>query len=136
MSQENVEIVRAAFGAFERGDMEGVLRLCDENVEITQAAELLDVSRHQHGHAGVLEAFALWPDQWDDFRVEILRIADVGGRVLVTAMNHGRGKGSGVQVELRFSFLFSLRGGKIVEWRIFVREDEALEAAGLAETGD
>jgi hypothetical protein len=46
-------------------------------------------------------------------------------------LNHGRGKGSGVQVELRFSFLFSLRAGKIVEWRIFMREDEALEAAGL-----
>jgi uncharacterized protein len=133
MSQENVEIVQAAFGAFDKGDMEGVLSLCDENVEITQAPELLDVSRHQHGHSGVLEAFALWPDQWDDFRVEILRITDIGDQVLVMALNHGRGKGSGVQVELRFSFLFSLRAGKIVEWRIFMREDEALEAAGLEE---
>jgi hypothetical protein len=54
MSEENVEIVQAAFGAFDKGDMEGVLSLCDENVEITQAPELLDVSRHQHGHSGFL----------------------------------------------------------------------------------
>ena len=102
-------------------------------MEITQAPELLDVSRRQRGHAGVLEAFALWPDQWDDFRVEILRITDIGDQVLVMALNHGRGKGSGVQVELRFSFLFSLRAGKIVAWRIFIREDEALQAVGLEE---
>jgi ketosteroid isomerase-like protein len=61
MSQENVEIVEAAFAAFEQGDMQGILRLCDENIVITQSAELPGVSRHQYGHAGVLEAFAIWP---------------------------------------------------------------------------
>ena len=30
MSQENVEIVRAAFDASNRDDMQAVLRLCDE----------------------------------------------------------------------------------------------------------
>ena len=40
MSQENVEIVRNAFDAFSRGDIEGVLRLCDEDILITQPQEL------------------------------------------------------------------------------------------------
>jgi uncharacterized protein len=133
MSRENVEIVQAAFQAFESGDMEGVLRVCDEHVEITQAVELPGVSRHQYGHAGVLEAFALWPEQWDDFRIDILRISDTADQVIVTTLNRGRGKASGVQVETPFSFLFSIRAGKITEWRIFMREGEALEAAGLVE---
>ncbi|MDQ6915004.1 MAG: nuclear transport factor 2 family protein [Actinomycetota bacterium] len=128
MSQENVEVVQAAFRAYERGDMEGVLRLCDENIEITQPAELPGVSRRQHGHAGVLEAFAIWPEQWDDFRVEILRAVDMGDQVLVTTLQGGRGKESGVPVETRFSFLFSVRTGKIAEWRLFMREEDALEA--------
>jgi ketosteroid isomerase-like protein len=131
VSNANVEIVQAAFRAFERGEMEGVLDLCDENIEIIQAAELPGVSRLQHGHAGVLEAFAIWPEQWDEFRIDILRVADIGDRVLVTTMQRGRGKLSGVEVETRFTFLFSVRAGKIAEWRIFVREEEALEAAGL-----
>jgi ketosteroid isomerase-like protein len=38
VSQENVDIIQAAFRAFERGDMDGVLRLCDENIEIAQFA--------------------------------------------------------------------------------------------------
>jgi ketosteroid isomerase-like protein len=132
MSQENVEIVEAAFAAFEQGDMQGILRLCDENIVITQSAELPGVSRHQYGHAGVLEAFAIWPEQWDDFSIEILRVTEVKGRVLVTTVNRGRGKASGVRVETPFSFLFSIRAGKITAWRIFMREAEALKAVGLA----
>jgi ketosteroid isomerase-like protein len=112
--------------------MEGVLRLCDENIEITQPAELPGVSPRQHGHAGVLEAFAIWPEQWDDYRIEILRVADIGDYVLVTTLQSGVGKGSGVRVETRFSFLFSVRAGKIAEWRIFMQEADALAAVGLA----
>ncbi len=37
MSRENVELVRNAFAAFERGDIDGVLRLCDEDIVITPA---------------------------------------------------------------------------------------------------
>jgi ketosteroid isomerase-like protein len=40
MSRENVEIVREAFEASSRDDMEGVLRLCDESIVITQPPEL------------------------------------------------------------------------------------------------
>lgn len=130
MSQENIEIVQAAFEAFESGDMQGVMRLCDENIEITQDPELLGASPQQHGHAGVLEAFAIWPEQWDDFRVEVLRVVDLGDRVLASTMQHGRGKGSGVEVETSFSFVFSLRAGKITEWRIFMREEDAVSAVG------
>jgi ketosteroid isomerase-like protein len=133
MSQENVEIVRTAFDAFGEGDMDAVLALCDENIEITQAAELPGVSRRQRGHAGVLEAFAIWPDLWEDYRVEIVRLADVGDHVIATTINRGRGKGSGVPVEMPFTFLFRVRGGRIAEWRLFMREEQALKAVGLAE---
>ena len=133
MSQENVEIVRNAFDAFTRGDIEGVLRLCDENILITQPKELPGVSRQQRGHSGVLEAFGIWPEQWDDFQIAILRTADLGDYVVVTTRTGGRGKQSGVEVEMDFSFVFTVRDEKIIEWQLFVREDQALEAAGLRE---
>jgi uncharacterized protein len=133
MSQENVEVVRNAFDAFSRGDIEGVLRLCDESILITQPQELPGVSPHQHGHSGVLEAFRIWPEQWDDYRIEILRTADLGDYVLVTTRTSGRGKQSGVEVEMDISFVFMVQDEKIVEMQIFMREDQALEAAGLSE---
>jgi ketosteroid isomerase-like protein len=134
MSQENVEVVRAAFDAYIRGEIDEVLRLCDENIVITQAPEVPGVSPQQYGHAGVLEAFAIWPEQWDDFRVEIERvIADPGDHVVVATRQRGRGKQSGVEVDAEFTFVFAVRGGKIAEWRIFVRQDQALDAVGLRE---
>jgi ketosteroid isomerase-like protein len=134
MSEENVEIVRNAFAAFDRRDIEGVLRLCDEDIVITQPPELPGVSPEQHGHRGVLEAFAIWPEQWNDYRIEILKIAAApGGKVFVTTRTSGRGKQSGVEVDMEFSFVFTVRDAKISEWRLFVQEDQALEAAGLSE---
>ena len=133
MSQQNVEIVRDAFDAFSRDDIEGVLQLCNENIVITQPPELPGASPQQRGHSGVLEAFEIWPEQWDDYRIEILRIADHGDHVLVTTQQGGRGKQSGIQVKMEISFVFTVRNEKIVEMKIFMREDQALEAAGLRE---
>jgi ketosteroid isomerase-like protein len=131
MSEENVEIVRSAFDAHTRDDIEGVLRLCDENIVVTQPKELPGVSPQQRGHSGVLEAFSIWPEQWDDYYIEILRTADSGDYVVVTARTGGRGKQSGVEVKMEFAFVFTVRDQKIVELQIFMREDQALEAAGL-----
>jgi uncharacterized protein len=133
MSQENVEIVRRGFEAFARDDIQGVLRLCDEDVVITQPPELPGVSRQQHGHSGMLEAFSFWPEQWDDYRIEILRIAAPGDYVVVTTRQGGRGKLSGVEVEMEITLVFAVRDEKIVEMQIFMREDQAFEAAGLSE---
>jgi ketosteroid isomerase-like protein len=137
MSQENVEVVRDAFDAFTRGDVEGVLQRCDEDIVITQPRELpvLGASPQQRGHSGVLEAFAIWPEQWDDFRIEIARIvADPGDYVVVATRQRGRGKQSGVEVEIEMTFVFTVRDKRVVEWQMFMREDQALEAAGLSES--
>ena len=93
--------------------------------------ELPGVPPRQRGHRGVIEAFRIWPEQWDDYRIEILRIADSRDQVVVTTRTAGRGKQSGIDVEMEFSFVFTVRNAKITEMRIFMREDQALEAAGL-----
>ena len=98
-SEQKLELLRNAFQHVEEGDMAGVLPYCDENIEIVQPVELPGVPRRQHGHAGVLEAFAVWPEQWDDYRIEVLRVSDVGDEVVVTMLNRGRGKTTAIPVE-------------------------------------
>ena len=125
-------MVEAAFAAFIRGDTDAVLQLCAEDIVTIQPPELPGVPPRQYGHSGVLEAFSIWPDQWDEFRIEPPRlIADAGDRVLVASRTAGRGKQSGVEVEMDFAHLFTLREGKITEWQIFINQDQAREAAGL-----
>jgi ketosteroid isomerase-like protein len=134
MSRENVELIRKVFAAFDQGDIEAVLRMCDEEIVITQPAEVPGINPQQRGHQGVLEAFAIWPEQWDDFRVEVLALTPApADKVIANIRTLGRGKQSGVEVDMEFSFVFTVRDEKIVEWQLFLREDQALEAAGVSE---
>ena len=131
MSEQNVELVLRAFDSYARGDIDAILALCTEDILIMQAPEIVatGVPPEQHGHEGVLEAFGLWPNQWDGFEIEIQRIvADPGDHVVVATLQRGRGKQSGVEVEAEFFFTFAVRDGKIAEWRIFTDETEALAA--------
>jgi ketosteroid isomerase-like protein len=47
-----VEIVRNAFAAFDRGDIEAILRLCDQDIVITQPPELPALLPSSMGTAG------------------------------------------------------------------------------------
>jgi ketosteroid isomerase-like protein len=132
MSQENVEIVRASFDAFYRGDMELLLEVMDPEIVVMQPPEVPDATM-LHGHAGVMEAIAAWPGQWDDYQIEIAQIIDAGDHVAVRTHQRGRGKGSGVEVEDDIWFVLRFRDGKVAEWRMFGAEGDALAAAGLSE---
>src|SRR3954447_14445955 len=129
MSKENVEIVRAAFEDFGRGDMTSLLAKVDPEIVIVQPRELGGAT--QHGHAGLREAFALWPEQWDDYEATITKTIDAGEQVVVAARTTGRSRATGLELAADFSFVMTLRDRKITDWRLFLHEDEALEAAGL-----
>jgi ketosteroid isomerase-like protein len=70
---------------------------------------------------------------WEEFQEEIEEMRDLGSRVLVLSVQHGRGKGSGVEVEARFAFLYDVQGGKITRIAVYPELAEALEAVGLSE---
>ena len=72
-----------------------------------------------HGHAGVLGAIAAWPDQWDDYQLEIVQIVDAGSHVAVKTHQSGRGKGSGVAVEDEYLVRGRVPQWNVVEWRMF-----------------
>jgi ketosteroid isomerase-like protein len=48
-------------------------------------------------------------------------------------VQRGRGRGSGVDVEARYTFLYDVHGGKITRMALYGELGEALEAAGLSE---
>ena len=56
-----------------------------------------------------------------------------GSEVLVVSTQHGRAKGSGIEVETRYAVLYEIRGDKIIRMVLYSGLAEALEAAGLRE---
>ena len=130
MSQADVEVVRAAFDAYLRGDEPAMLELVAPDVVVTQFPDQIDV-RDYHGHEGLRQVMADWIGTWADWSIELLDAREADGLVLATAAQRGRGKGSGAPMQNEVAFLFTLRAGTITRWQMFHSEREALEAAGL-----
>ncbi|HEX4564911.1 MAG TPA: nuclear transport factor 2 family protein [Solirubrobacteraceae bacterium] len=130
MSQENVEVVRAAFDAFFRGDERAWLEVAAPDIVVTQFPDQIDV-RDYHGREGLMQVMSDWLGTWDDWSLEVLRVRDVGGRVFVTALLRARGKTSGVPVEEEVTFVFTVHEHAITRWQMFRSERQALEAVGL-----
>jgi ketosteroid isomerase-like protein len=65
--------------------------------------------------------------------VEPERFIDGGGDVVVIARITGKGKGSGLDIDWRQGYVWTVRDGKAVRFRWFTKPEQALEAAGLSD---
>ncbi len=130
MSQKNLQVVRAVFDAFSRGDMPAMLELFDPSVVFTPLPDAPDLQSF-HGHEGLLQGMAQTTEIWDDFSAELREMRDFDDRVLASLRWWGRGPSSGIQMEVDICALVAFREGKIGRWQFFNSEQQALEAAGL-----
>jgi len=128
MSQENVEIVRRTYAAFERGDLEAALEDADPNL-ITYREE--PEARTWHGREGFLESLADWTEGFDEFSATPEDFLDAGDRVIVRVHQSAVGRSSGAPVEADFWFVHTLGDGSITRLDIFASKAQALEAARL-----
>ena len=133
MSQENVEIVRSGLEAFTQGNLEAVFAACDPGIELEVSDAYFDAPRTYRGHEGMRELFAAQAGVFNPFRLETEEFLDAGDRVVVMVRAGGLARASGVEVLGRFGHLWTLRGSKIVHFKEFKDQNEALEAAGLRE---
>jgi ketosteroid isomerase-like protein len=125
---EQVEVVQAAFEAYLRGDEPGMLALADPEIVVTQFPEQVDV-RPYHGHDGLRAVMADWIGTWEDYSIELLGVREIGDCVVTAIHQRGRGRGSGIEMEGDTWFVWTVRNAKLVRWRMFSSEAEALEAA-------
>ena len=132
MSQENVEIVRAVYEAWMRGDFEAVFERFDSEIEWFPPPDVSS-SGWRRGHEGVRQSLAGWIGAWDDYHYELRELIDAGDDVLAEGWHRGRGRTSGVEVSEEIFSVWTLRAGQVVQQRMFRDRTQALEAAGLRE---
>ena len=127
-----MEIVRSHFDAYLSGDYEAALAAY--HPEVVFDVSVRPEGSPYRGREGVAEALRVWTGTWEDWSFEVERIIDASSdQVIAVVRETGKGKGSGVRIDQHVFGLFTLRDGKIVHWKGFVSESEALEAAGLSE---
>ena len=98
MSQENVEIVRRVFDAFNSRDIAAFLELLDPDVEWVPILAVLE-GRVYRGHEGIRQWIDDLATDWEFFEVYYEELRDLGSRVLVSGHWRARGRSSGVEVE-------------------------------------
>jgi ketosteroid isomerase-like protein len=133
MSRRNLEAVDEAFAAYDRGDMDRIADIADPEVVVSQMEELPDAETF-HGRRGLLDVIDEWQSAWDDVHVERLTTHEVGEHVVTTVRQRARGRSSGVEVEGVFTFVFTIKAGRLVRWRMFVDEAQALEAVARTDS--
>jgi ketosteroid isomerase-like protein len=131
MSQENVEVVRAAFAAWNAGDMDAFRELYDPEI-IVRPPERWPEPGPFVGREAVMHWFEQLRATWDADAVEpISDFIDAGERVVVRMIWHGAGFGP--EANLEFTQVFTIRRRRMFYLEFFWDHAEALEAAGLQE---
>jgi ketosteroid isomerase-like protein len=135
MSQQNVELVRRSWEAWERGDMEALFAFYDPEVVWDQTpfweGELATLYR---GHDAIRQVFRDLLESFEDFYAHAEDFIDAGDAVVARCRQGGRGKQSGAEVRTPpFWLVYRLRGGRAVRVEVYPDHAEALKAAGLEE---
>jgi ketosteroid isomerase-like protein len=132
MSQENVEIVRTAFEALERGRIDEALAYVDREVEFEPPDEALERPSSFKGHDALRERWMTLMEPFEGLRLEPVEFIDVDDETVITVSRiRVRGKASEVPVEAEPAYVLAIRDGKITRMRAYLQKDQALEAAGL-----
>jgi ketosteroid isomerase-like protein len=131
MSKENVEVVQAAYAAWNRGDMDGVREAYHPDV-IMLVPDNWPEPGPFVGRDAVMRQHERFRDPYDSDSFEPITSArHIADRVVVRAIWHGVGQGPATKLE--WTVVYAVRSGTIRSFELFWDRAEALEAVGLSE---
>jgi ketosteroid isomerase-like protein len=133
MSQENVEIVRRAYEAFNLVDLDALAELAEADVVMDWSRSIGPQRGVYRGLAGVEAWIAAISEAFASFEILPLEYIGAGDRIVVPARVKGQGRGSGIVVDAEGVTLWELERGRVVRLTLYETKKEALEAAGLRE---
>ena len=131
MSQENVEIVRTAIDAFNRGDWEATLSATAPEFEFDMSRSI-GLQRGVYRLAEVRQFWSDWVGVFDSVRQDVEEFIEAGDDVVVSSVMHVRGR-DGVEAQARATWVFTFRDGVVVRASMYQTKLDALEALGLPE---
>jgi ketosteroid isomerase-like protein len=129
MSHENVELARSILDTFCRESWESrqwIDRYHPDLVYYPREDEpdtrpCIGRGAWERIVSGFMDAFA-------EITFDVQETVDAGDWAIVSTVLHGRGGGSGIEVEDRYVFAYKMREGLVVEGREYHTTDQALAA--------
>lgn len=129
MSEENVEIVKSIYRAWEDGSPTDSGLIADD-IEWVNDERAVEPGIRR-GADAFDDAAGSVSSAFPGVRVRFERFIEAGDQVLAIGVLQGAGRGSGIEVGHRQGYLWTIRDGKAVRFQWFYDADAALRAAGL-----
>ena len=130
MSAGDVEVVRRIYRAWGRGAADEARELLDPDIEWVNPPDAVEPGTRR-GIDDFTVALAMVSDTFHRPKLEIEDVLDTGEHVVVIGVLRGQGHSSGISVERRQGYVWTIRDGKAVRFAWFNDPAPALEAAGL-----
>jgi ketosteroid isomerase-like protein len=123
----NLDVVREALDAFQRGEVDRALEFADPEVVSFRSPPLPDPQTY-HGVEGVLQMYEDWTAEFGTFEMEMVEYTELGDRVVVEMLQRGTGRVSGAEVSGRFWFVFTVFHGRIARQDVYGSKEQAFDA--------
>lgn len=135
MSEADLAVVRDQFAAVNERDFPRAMDLYAEDVVLVVDPAFINSGSYE-GREAVGKWFGDWFSTFEaDYRFEIEEAGDLGDVVYLDASHGGHGRTSGIAVEGRTGYLYTVREGKIARVELF-RTPEDARAAAAGREGD
>ena len=132
MPDEDFEVVRRVWAAFNRGEQDAIADYLHPDIVAIPFGAALEGKAYR----GRDDVLSWWNDEilvtWEQFEVHPERFERVAGRLLVTGRWKARGIESGVDLDLPASWVIEVRDGQIFYWQTYTDPDQARREIGLA----
>ena len=124
-----IAILREGLIAWEQGDWETAIQMIDPKIEVYAPPEVGNPGTF-HGIDGFLTWTQAWYEAWETFQQDLLSLEPFGERhVVCKVMQHGVGKGSGIQVDRQATWVYELGEDRLLYMALFFDHDAALALA-------
>jgi ketosteroid isomerase-like protein len=133
MSQENVEVIRRWFDAWNRADLDTFSSFFDADAEVITDPSWMESGPFK-GRDAIREWYEGLREAWAGRnQIVITDLFAVGDMVVARVDWQVRGRTSGIDTDLDATSISTVERRKIVRQRWFFDHRDALEAAGLSE---
>ena len=133
-TQDNVRIVEEFFAAIGRGDEQGLVALCAEDIEWIIPGENRPLAGTHRGHAGLADVLKKASETVETSYPEPAEFIAQGDRVVVVGFATGRIKATNKTFEDHWIFVITVRNGKLTNIREYI-DTQALARASETAAG-
>ena len=131
MEAENTKLVKDAYAAFQRGDIQAVLATLSDDVEwraVIGTEGVVPTSGLRRGHAGVGEFFQQLSTTTTFEAFEPREFIAQGDQVAVIGRYKGKALATGKLYDSEWVMVFTVRNGKVVRFREFADSRQLVAA--------